>query len=193
MNKMKMLSVLAGAVLLSLSSTAAFAATFDFTDTFLATNYGAYWAGPAVTVTGSFTGTASGNLITDLSNVSVFVDGVGFGGNGVSVMSFTYTGAGETGFVPGGVVSFDGSQNNFQFIDYAHHDGSGNPLQVYDISQLGLSEVIGATVRGEDGDNNWSVSQVSPVPLPAALPMFGAAVAGFAAWGRKRRAKQKAA
>lgn len=33
---------------------------------------------------------------------------------------------------------------------------------------------------------------VSAVPLPAALPLFGIAVAGIAAWGRKRHAKSAA-
>ena len=48
---------------------------------------------------------------------------------------------------------------------------------------LSGNENIGATLLSVN---------VSPVPLPAALPLFGVAVAGFAAWGRKRAKKASA-
>ena len=53
---------------------------------------------------------------------------------------------------------------------------------------------IAVTATGFGNGSHFDIhAGVSAVPLPAALPLFGAAVFGFAAWGRKRRARRPAA
>lgn len=73
---------------------------------------------PGFAITGSFSGTQSGDLVTDLSNISVYIDGVGFKGNGHLYQAHyvsRYT------LVSGGAVaSFSGLHNNFFFIDTSY-------------------------------------------------------------------------
>jgi hypothetical protein len=88
------------------------ATVFDFTYTF---------GNGGETLSGSFSGMAKGDLIVDLSNVSVDVNGNAFNGNGhldiYSWSNSSYTRTGE-GWVSGGAqASFDGLQNNFSFAD----------------------------------------------------------------------------
>ena len=86
-----------------LAPMAANATTFDWSETFEG----------GVVLTGSFDGTLNGNLITNLSHISVLVDGVAFVGSG-SLYASHY----DNGWVSGGgVASLDGSQNNFLFVD----------------------------------------------------------------------------
>ncbi len=58
---------------------------------------------------------------------------------------------------------------------------------------LGSFELTRATVQGTDFEGGISSAvdaPISPVPLPAALPLFGSALAllGMVGWRRKRRA-----
>ena len=75
--------------------------------------------GGGKTVTGSFDGTASGNLITDLSNISVTADGTAYTENGaLGAISWADFENGA-GFDTAGsaVLSFDGTQNDFFFFN----------------------------------------------------------------------------
>jgi hypothetical protein len=69
-------------------------------------------------VTGSFTGTPSGNLITRLTSISVFINGIPFRGNGhVYNLGWVYNQ--QLPGIPGSAVaSFDGTANAFSFYDY---------------------------------------------------------------------------
>lgn len=69
-------------------------------------------------VTGSFTGTPSGNLITGLTNISVFINGIPFRGNG-SVFNLGWVYNQQLPGNPGSAVaSFDGTANAFTFYDF---------------------------------------------------------------------------
>lgn len=93
---------------------------YDYTYTF---NQGA-------TVSGSFSGTADGNLIVDLTNITANVNGIPFEGSGdLLAYSWSNTSYSSTGlgWVQGGAqVSLDGSQNNFWFADGTPY-GVGGP------------------------------------------------------------------
>lgn len=110
---MKFLSRSALFALALFASAAAHATTFAFSYTF---NSPA-WFGlqPTTVMTGTFNGTASGNLIDGLSNMSVFENGVAFAGNGDLFSSYVNSDGTVTLFA--GVASFDGMQNNFNFTD----------------------------------------------------------------------------
>nr|WP_294506155.1 PEP-CTERM sorting domain-containing protein [uncultured Rhodopila sp.] len=163
------------AALLSLAASAAHADTlFTFTDNFASGDV----------VTGSFDGTAHGNLITGLSNISVSFDGVAFNGNG-SLLAFHM--ATSTEWQPGGAVaSFDGTQNNFLFQDRTatqlYLDVSGQEIGA-------LNNYIPYPETGNDasGPNTWTISAVpAAVPEPGTLALLGIAFAGI---GLARRRK----
>ena len=197
-------ALLAGAALLSLASTAASAATYNFTET-LSPNFFSNSSAPEV-VTGSFTGTANGDLITNLSNASVFLNGVsvvqGFTNGGAPLLGpldiYSFN-PGISNWQPGGAVaSFSGNENNFLFINLGYQSNSYVLNYFYDksgVSSPGDSLAYSAALvdtfaPGTGAPGSWSVTPaVSAVPLPAALPLFGFAVAGFAAWGRRRAKK----
>ncbi len=65
------------------------------------------------------------------------------------------------------------------------YNGSG-PGAIIDItSDAAFKTAVLSTNQGSGGFEIGGV--VSPVPLPAALPLFGAAMAGLAVYGRRRR------
>jgi PKD repeat protein len=69
-------------------------------------------------VSGSFAGTPSGNLITGLTNISVFINGTPFRGNG-HVFNLGWVYNQQLPGNPGSAVaSFDGTGNAFSFYDY---------------------------------------------------------------------------
>lgn len=149
-------------------------------------------------ITGTFDGTQSGNLVTDLSNAYVYVDGVSFFGNGsLGVFAVNLDNPSDKN----AVVSFDGRQSNFMFrsqdnrssfyifpYELTNHPNSinvelwfsgiianyppgSNPGELNDISYDGSVE------------SRWSLTAVSPVPEPAtgAMLLAGLGLVGFAA------------
>ena len=67
-------------------------------------------------MTGTFDGMLSGDVITSLSNISVFMDGVAFQGNG-SLIAMHYDQDQYLYVLGGAIASLDGQHNNFLFAD----------------------------------------------------------------------------
>lgn len=102
----------------------------------------------------------------------IYPPGNGYGALNDSVqVSFSGTGAGAA-TVPTTYLT-QSTYSEIVTLDQASY------LTLQD-AVLSGNENIGATLLGVN---------VSAVPLPAALPLFGAAVMGFAAWGRRRAKK----
>src|ERR1700679_862476 len=115
------------AVILSISASAARADEFSFSYTFGGgpTSYGA-----GSTVTGTFDGTLltpGGNLIEDITGASVIFEGVSLG----PVSSYGFDG----GPVGAAVVSVDGTQNSFDFVN-------GGPGSLFESGSVGSFSAI---------------------------------------------------
>jgi hypothetical protein len=150
-------------------------------------------------VSGSFTGEANGNLITNLSNITASVDGVEFAGSGHLYAASLLNG---TKWVPDtGVASFDGRENNFLFIDvnyplelnysnffYAIRGGSDPTVRA--VAYFGSK--VGHDTAYEYDAAGWSLTEASTndVPEPVSVALFGAGLAGlgFASRARKNSA-----
>jgi hypothetical protein len=146
-----------------------------------------------VSITGSFTGTASGNDITGISNISVIADGVAFSG---PLESDAYHGTSWT--LGQGIVSINGADNNFVFINQgwlANNALLTNYLQNIDTPQYPVYQNAVYISNQSTVDNvltaaptNWSVTDVTSVPVPAAVWLFGSVLAGFIGFNRRKSA-----
>lgn len=151
-------------------------------------------------VSGSFTGTANGNLITNLSDITVSLDGNSFNTDASgSLYGFSYVTDingnlvvlntsgildGKTAWINGdAAASFDGTENNFLFIDSNQPDSSsftnffaiGNAFGDY-------RSVVSAGILVNEPFNatNWTVTEAtSTVPVPAAVWLFASALVGW--------------
>lgn len=179
------------AALLAVCSGAAQASTYDFTYTFNSLSND-----PAPVVTGSFDGTLSGNLFTNISDVSVAVNGVAFNGS-LSIGSWDSSG-GVVNFAPNAaVVSTSGALNNFVIVDTNDPTLASNWTNLFyyvnGLGPLGNSQEVSLQntfgPSGFDADSTGGVGtwSVQPVPLPAALPLLVSGLGLFAAAKRRRR------
>lgn len=127
-------------------------------------------------ISGSFTGDASGNLITNLANVSVDFGGVALF-SGVVTVDVPFSGSPS--------ASFDGLANNFIFMD---NKGSWFSLEsAYNSSQVRI--MPGNTIIDYHAysASNWQVTAV-PEPETCALLIAGLGLIGGLA--RRREAGQ---
>jgi hypothetical protein len=150
-------------------------------------------------VTGSFDGTATGNSITGLSNISVMLNGVdlatpntfvalGFDGDSATHSPSTWTSA--------ATVSINGVGSNFGFfspdfasytdyfyiIPWCNADCLGNNatgVQTWD----GSASTYTYLYNGDYDANNW---QVTAVPEPSIIALFAVGLLGLG-FARRRK------
>lgn len=140
-------------------------------------------------ITGSFDGTLNGNLITGLSNVTVYINGLGPIGNG-TLFPVGYDASTSTYVSNGAVASLDGTQNDFFFANADLGAGDfGYSAYFYSFAVFGWGDVAYDNLTDQNsstGDINFR-AQVSnssdantAVPEPACWAMM---VAGFGLLG----------
>ena len=188
------------AALLAVCGGAAQASTYDFSYSFTS-NFAPAGTQPPV-VTGSFDGTLSGNLLTNISDVSVAVNGVAF--NGPLFIGAWDPSIGTNGGVNfaanAAVVSTNGAQNNFVIGDtndpllgspftnlFYYVSGAPGTTPSGGSQEVSLQNVAGPSGFDLDTVGTWSLTP-APVPLPAALPLLVSGLGLFAAAKRRRRA-----
>jgi hypothetical protein len=192
------------------ASAAASASTFDFSYTFA--------DGQEVTGDFTGTTTNGGQSVTDISNIQVSLNGVAFAPVTVSGVTYgnstlqantwnTASGGAFDNTTPVTVYA-NGALNNFVFSDV---DASTNTSPDYEFAYIndatnGIFQVVAAnylqtdafsTAEGNSTQlaldasgaaSNWSLKEVAPVPIPAALGLFASGLGLFGARGRRRRA-----
>lgn len=139
-------------------------------------------------ITGSFDGTATGDLISDLSHISLSYNGTAFPGE---VSSYSYETASGDWKLGTAVVSLDGSKNNFAFF-------SGDPVSnnfshgfLYIPWGGNTADLVQVIYPGGDNYNpaelhaNWQITAV-PEPETYAMLLAGLGALGFAARRRKQ-------
>jgi len=179
------LRMFALAFALAAGSAAQASQTFDYSYTF---NTGDV-------ISGSFNGTANGNLINDLSNITASFDGHALNGSGSLHDAFYTDAGGDCGScwsAGGAVVSFNGLQSNFLFIDSNFPANSNYTNYFYVIPWPNGSDNPNATqffspatnyvdyYNGQYIVSNWSVTDAVPEPGSIALVGLGLMVLVFA-------------
>ena len=189
MNKLIKL-VLIGCLVQPLSG---LAATYNF----------AYMFESGTQVTGSLDGELNGDYLVQISNISVFFNGVAFGGPLYTMgwdavnMDFSNTKAPR--------ISSDGSLNYFLLIDSNYPLGFNYSNFFYlvndphmSIAGLGYQKNGLSITEWEDFDSrkqSWSLTPATPVTPPAAVPLPAAAplmLAGLGVLGWATRSRKKA-
>jgi hypothetical protein len=171
------------------ASAAASATAYQFT----------YTLGSGDVLSGSFDGTASGNLINNLSNISATFKGYSFPNNG-QLLNYGYNTASGAFTLGTGVASFDGLANNFQFAS-ADINGSipyaAAMLLPYAAAHTDTAFIIttefngeGAGFADEHGNPIGAYSaarwQIAAVPEPATYGMMLGGM-GLLALAKRRR------
>ncbi len=143
------------------------------------------------TITGSFSGTANGDIITNLTDISMFYKGIGFGGNPRSVVAGCcwlpdgYTYIWGTHFAQ---ISFSGGSNNFAFGSYSTIEFSMANGQI-SIDGLAIGSV---NINSAPNPSNWTVTavkDVTAVPLPGGIFLFASGLGLLSIARRKISAK----
>ncbi len=192
--------VRSGAILLALLIAPAFATTFDYSYTFTtmwdgtaAPNYVFINRGP-FTISGSFDGDQAGDYVTNISNLTMVMNGVQVAG---PIQAVTYNP--QAGTLPGAVVSFTASNNNFTFTDGNVFTNSPPINEVFSLGFYGYSYASpGVFARSNIQDvttfyvqainGTWSLTERSESAVPDQAStgiLVGAAVTGI--WVARRR------
>lgn len=173
--------------------------TYDFKYTFVDGTA----PGAMHTIMGSFTGVASGNLITDIADVTASINGLGAPS---PLFADSFDSNTKQVITTGAVVSFDGLASNFIFTtnatdlsqaSYFYVIPWANPGETTGSATIGTQAVwpgIGVidAYNGQYRVANWSISAAAvntDVPEPASSALFGIALLGLGIAARKRGSK----
>lgn len=169
-----------------LASTATHATTFNFSYTFL----------DGTEVSGAFDGTANGNVVTGLTHIFLSINGNAVPESG-SLSAFSYAGP-TVPWMNNPVVSFNGLQSNFHFVNGDLNVGNftaGLFVIPLNSSTADYAQVFYGTLYTADADpganipSRWHLEAVPAVPEPGTYAMLlaGLGLIGVAA-RRKRQA-----
>ena len=139
-----------------------------------------------VNITGSFIGTALGNLISNLSDISVAFNGINFSTplEADSWVNYSWN-------IGSGVASFDGTQNNFLFINTGYFTSSisspnflenRSPPNTFSYAN-GLHTASNMDFSSDTILTSWNIAAV-PEPSEWAMMLLGLPLLG---WSMRRK------
>lgn len=144
-------------------------------------------------VSGKFDGDGDGNIIRNLSNITINIDKPsGDFSSSPPLSSYLALGSGKWDISQGGVASLDGRESAFAFIDPSNPD---NYMYLYSASKYYEANAI-RLQHGVGGSDyffldtyrilNWSISPV-PEPFSVATLLSGILlISGVSRWRRQR-------
>jgi PEP-CTERM motif len=137
-------------------------------------------------VSGSFSGTANGNLITNLSNITASLNGTVFSGSG-NLFGSSHNATTWNWQSGGAVASFNGLQNNFLFIDADYPNSTYFSNYFYSVSNIynSYASVSNNSTYGATSAANWRVV-AAKVPEPSSLILFALGLAALVYFRRKQ-------
>ena len=167
---------------MAFSALAAQAATFNYS----------YNPAPQFSVSGSFDGIASGDLVTNLTNIRInaLFLGVEVGGEGNAVLPYHYDNQVADWVSGGAVVSFSGSQNNFAFIPSAtpsYFKPYGNSNQYSMASSIDGRTIYYFYSFTQQASSSWRLTEVTAVPEPESYALMLAGLGLMAGVARRRK------
>lgn len=176
----KILRTAAAIAALAAASVAhAASSTFDYSYTFASGDV----------VKGSFTGDASGNLVTNLSNITAIVDGTPLTGSG-ALFNASYDPSTFTWTADTGRASFDGTQNDFLFVDTHYPTDSNFTNYFYSITAVNTVTESREFAYADSSvaTSRWTLTSAVPETDNTVLLLAGLGLMGLVA--RRKATRQ---
>ncbi|MGD0958651.1 MAG: PEP-CTERM sorting domain-containing protein [Methylomonas sp.] len=158
------------------------------------------------TVVVDFNGTLNDGLVTDLSNISVYLNGVGFTGNGSLFASSQWDNTWQQG---GAQIGFSQSNTDFLISDVNFPNGTQEVNYFYDISgepNAYAGQLPAVYVQNEIQNDQWTYTSYNltenttlsvaantapSVPEPSAIVLWASGLIAFSMSRRKKNLVSK--
>lgn len=139
-------------------------------------------------VFGSFEGTASGDLVTNLSNITLSANFRGEALNaGALTLAYSYNSSSASWVSGGSVASFSGAQNNFAFLASTNDMPTSPPYGFEILFGTDSHKVYFFSSYNQYAHRGWQLTEVTAVPEPESYALMLAGLGLMAGVARRRK------